>query len=160
MAKLRLDKKAARSTTGPLRGKVAKVAKKAAPREPIPTGATLVQRMVLCGKCPKLHGPYWYAAWKKDGRTRWRYIGSDGAMARVLEERHRTKIDGTATGLERLGKRAGERLGVRCVECGQLAGGRCVDCGAAVCSPTSPTACHKHAHGKVPRRIAKRSRRS
>ncbi|MFW5933165.1 MAG: hypothetical protein ACOCT8_00375 [Actinomycetota bacterium] len=26
-----------------------------------------------CGSCP--HGPYWYAYWKQDGRTRKRYIG-------------------------------------------------------------------------------------
>ncbi|MBW3621691.1 MAG: hypothetical protein KY461_15720 [Actinobacteria bacterium] len=26
-----------------------------------------------CGTCP--HGPYWYAYWKEDGRTRSRYIG-------------------------------------------------------------------------------------
>jgi hypothetical protein len=26
-----------------------------------------------CGACP--HGPYWYAYWKQDGRTRKQYIG-------------------------------------------------------------------------------------
>jgi hypothetical protein len=26
-----------------------------------------------CTKCP--HGPYWYAYWKEDGRTRSRYVG-------------------------------------------------------------------------------------
>jgi Family of unknown function (DUF6788) len=26
-----------------------------------------------CSRCP--HGPYWYAYWKQDGRTRSRYIG-------------------------------------------------------------------------------------
>jgi hypothetical protein len=36
------------------------------------------QEHVRCGKsgctsCP--HGPYWYAYWKEDGRTRKRYIG-------------------------------------------------------------------------------------
>jgi hypothetical protein len=36
------------------------------------------QQHVRCGKasctsCP--HGPYWYAFWKEDGRTRKRYIG-------------------------------------------------------------------------------------
>jgi hypothetical protein len=36
------------------------------------------QQHVRCGKpsctsCP--HGPYWYALWKEDGRTRKRYIG-------------------------------------------------------------------------------------
>ncbi len=41
-------------------------------------GVTYQQEMVRCGKetcstCP--HGPYWYAYWKEDGRTRSRYIG-------------------------------------------------------------------------------------
>ena len=26
-----------------------------------------------CTRCP--HGPYWYAYWKEDGRTRSRYVG-------------------------------------------------------------------------------------
>lgn len=26
-----------------------------------------------CGTCP--HGPYWYAYWREDGRTRSQYIG-------------------------------------------------------------------------------------
>ena len=26
-----------------------------------------------CTKCP--HGPYWYAAWREDGRVRTRYVG-------------------------------------------------------------------------------------
>ncbi len=39
---------------------------------------TYRQEEVRCGKdrctsCP--HGPYWYAYWKEDGRTRSRYIG-------------------------------------------------------------------------------------
>jgi hypothetical protein len=39
---------------------------------------TFRQEMVRCGKdgcttCP--HGPYWYAYWREDGRTRSRYIG-------------------------------------------------------------------------------------
>ncbi|MBW3562569.1 MAG: hypothetical protein KY437_08740 [Actinobacteria bacterium] len=39
---------------------------------------TYRQEHVRCGKdrcttCP--HGPYWYAYWKEDGRTRSRYIG-------------------------------------------------------------------------------------
>ena len=34
-------------------------------------------RHVLCGKprCRKLHGPYWYAYWKRGGRVRTAYIG-------------------------------------------------------------------------------------
>jgi hypothetical protein len=39
---------------------------------------TFRQEMVRCGKqgcttCP--HGPYWYAYWREDGRTKSRYIG-------------------------------------------------------------------------------------
>jgi hypothetical protein len=39
---------------------------------------TFRQETVKCGKqgctrCP--HGPYWYAYWREDGRTRSRYIG-------------------------------------------------------------------------------------
>lgn len=41
---------------------------------------TFRQEMVKCGKegctrCP--HGPYWYAYWREDGRTRSRYVGKD-----------------------------------------------------------------------------------
>ena len=44
----------------------------------LPTGLSYRQEHVRCGKptcsrCP--HGPYWYAYWKEDGRTRKRYIG-------------------------------------------------------------------------------------
>ena len=39
---------------------------------------TFRQEFVKCGKdgcttCP--HGPYWYAYWREDGRTRSRYVG-------------------------------------------------------------------------------------
>ena len=49
------------------------------PSEPgLPRGLTYRQEEVVCGKdscssCP--HGPYWYAYWKEEGRTRKRYIG-------------------------------------------------------------------------------------
>ncbi len=41
---------------------------------------TFRQEMVKCGKqgctrCP--HGPYWYAYWREDGRTRSRYVGKN-----------------------------------------------------------------------------------
>ena len=44
----------------------------------LPPSLTYRQEEVRCGKsgcttCP--HGPYWYAYWKQDGRTRKRYIG-------------------------------------------------------------------------------------
>jgi hypothetical protein len=44
----------------------------------LPPNLTYRQEEVRCGKatcrsCP--HGPYWYAYWKEDGRTRKRYIG-------------------------------------------------------------------------------------
>jgi hypothetical protein len=44
----------------------------------LPQGLTYRQETVKCGKpactrCP--HGPYWYAYWKEEGRTRKRYIG-------------------------------------------------------------------------------------
>ncbi len=39
-----------------------------------------------CGSCP--HGPYWYAFWKEDGRTRSQYIGGVlPAQVRALVER-------------------------------------------------------------------------
>lgn len=45
---------------------------------PPPAKVSYRQEHVNCGKdrcrsCP--HGPYWYAYWKEDGRTRSRYIG-------------------------------------------------------------------------------------
>lgn len=44
----------------------------------LPPTLSYRQEEVRCGKqgctrCP--HGPYWYAYWKEDGRTRKRYIG-------------------------------------------------------------------------------------
>ncbi len=46
--------------------------------EELPAGISYRKQYVRCGKerctrCP--HGPYWYAYWKEDGRTRRRYIG-------------------------------------------------------------------------------------
>lgn len=43
-----------------------------------PARVSYRQEQVRCGKagcsaCP--HGPYWYAYWKEDGRTRKQYIG-------------------------------------------------------------------------------------
>lgn len=44
------------------------------------SAVTFRQEMVKCGKekctrCP--HGPYWYAYWREDGRTRSRYVGKE-----------------------------------------------------------------------------------
>lgn len=44
----------------------------------LPPTLSYRQEHVRCGKescrsCP--HGPYWYAYWKEDGRTRKRYVG-------------------------------------------------------------------------------------
>jgi hypothetical protein len=39
-------------------------------------GATLRLEFVRCGRCPKQHGPYWYAYWKDyRGVTHKQYIG-------------------------------------------------------------------------------------
>lgn len=43
-----------------------------------PGKVTFRQEFVRCGKehcttCP--HGPYWYAYWREDGKTRSRYVG-------------------------------------------------------------------------------------
>ena len=49
------------------------------PEPPTPQSKiTFRQQSVKCGKagctaCP--HGPYWYAYWREDGKTRSRYIG-------------------------------------------------------------------------------------
>lgn len=45
----------------------------------VPQHVTYRQEEVRCGRetcstCP--HGPYWYAYWKEDGRTRKLYIGA------------------------------------------------------------------------------------
>ena len=42
-----------------------------------------------CGACP--HGPYWYAFWKEDGRSRSQYIGRElpADVRRLVEERER-----------------------------------------------------------------------
>ena len=40
-------------------------------------GVSYQLRPIRCGKatCLKWHGPYWYAFWWSDGRTRCKYIG-------------------------------------------------------------------------------------
>ncbi|MCL4490108.1 MAG: hypothetical protein M1570_18545 [Chloroflexi bacterium] len=60
---------------------------------------TLRYETVRCGKpnctrCP--HGPYWYAYWKENGRTRSRYVGRTlPRKARdVYEKKLRTKQNG------------------------------------------------------------------
>jgi hypothetical protein len=42
----------------------------------VPRRATLRLEFVQCGRCPKQHGPYWYAYWKDyRGVTQKLYIG-------------------------------------------------------------------------------------
>lgn len=48
-----------------------------------------------CSRCP--HGPYWYAYWKENGRTRSRYIGRTlPAPARQsYEQKHQARLNKT-----------------------------------------------------------------
>lgn len=48
---------------------------------------TFELRAIQCGKgrCRKWHGPYWYAAQKKEGRTRWVYVGKRLDVGKALE---------------------------------------------------------------------------
>jgi hypothetical protein len=41
----------------------------------VPRRATFRCEHVNCGRCPKKHGPYWYAYWRDQGQLRKRYIG-------------------------------------------------------------------------------------
>ncbi len=84
------------------RGKLAPVRVR---HEPTTPGVTYQLEHVLCGKarCPKLHGPYWYAYWKTGGRVRKRYIGK---RFHVVEW-----LGGSLTSVERAGPGLGNRLG-------------------------------------------------
>jgi hypothetical protein len=53
----------------------------------VPRGATLRLQWVDCGKCRKWHGPYWYAFWFVDGKTRSEYVGSDRKLAAFVARR-------------------------------------------------------------------------
>ena len=46
-----------------------------------------------CTRCP--HGPYWYAYWKENGRTRSRYVGRvlPEKARQVHEEKQRAKLE-------------------------------------------------------------------
>lgn len=46
-----------------------------------------------CTRCP--HGPYWYAYWKENGRTRSRYIGRTlpGAARKSYDEKHQARLE-------------------------------------------------------------------
>ncbi len=46
-----------------------------------------------CSRCP--HGPYWYAYWKENGRTRSRYIGRalPGPARESYEEKRRARLE-------------------------------------------------------------------
>jgi len=80
--------------------------------ERVPKGATLRRQKVRCGKvtCAKLHGPYWYAAWKEDGKTRTAYIGTDAKMSAFLKERSDlVMVHARAVAEESFWKRTGRR---------------------------------------------------
>lgn len=46
-----------------------------------------------CSRCP--HGPYWYAYWKENGRTRSRYIGRTlpAVAKQSYEAKHQAKLE-------------------------------------------------------------------
>ncbi|MGB8646706.1 MAG: DUF6788 family protein [Anaerolineae bacterium] len=46
-----------------------------------------------CSRCP--HGPYWYAYWKEDGRTRSRYIGRalPGMARQSYEAKRKARLE-------------------------------------------------------------------
>lgn len=51
-------------------------------RRGIPDKATYRQRFMRCGRCESCfrgegHGPYWYAYWNEEGRTRTAYVGRE-----------------------------------------------------------------------------------
>lgn len=75
----RLDEYELRRLLIVVRGLLVGVDGQPAPGEAgLPPNLTYRQEHVRCGKehctrCP--HGPYWYAYWKEEGRTRKRYIG-------------------------------------------------------------------------------------
>ena len=47
-------------------------------------GATLRLEFVSCGRCPKQHGPYWYAYWKDyRGVTHKQYIGKHLSLIHI-----------------------------------------------------------------------------
>lgn len=70
----------------------------------VPAGATIRRQYVLCGRCPKWHGPYWYAYWFTGGKTRSAYIGSDERLARFLDAR-----SGRADSVDYIGEPAAPR---------------------------------------------------
>lgn len=46
-----------------------------------------------CTRCP--HGPYWYAYWKEDGRTRSRYVGRSlpDRIRAIHEQKQRARLE-------------------------------------------------------------------
>jgi hypothetical protein len=46
-----------------------------------------------CTRCP--HGPYWYAYWKENGRTRSRYVGRmlPDKARQVYEDKQRARLE-------------------------------------------------------------------
>ena len=55
----------------------------------MPRRATFRCEHVNCGRCPKKHGPYWYAYWRDRGQLRKRYIGRQlgRSITRMLARR-------------------------------------------------------------------------
>lgn len=56
------------------------------------TAITYQLERIDCGRCPKWHGPYWYAYWKRDGKLRKLYIGRKfrSLVAKDLDDRDQT----------------------------------------------------------------------
>lgn len=61
-----------------------------------PDGVTYRQLLIRCGKDPCTcikglgHGPYWYACWHDNGRTRTRYVGKTFKEIKVPAARKRS----------------------------------------------------------------------
>ena len=90
----------------------------------LPSTLTYRQEHVRCGKdscsrCP--HGPYWYAYWREEGRTRKRYIGRH-LPGQPLQPVQPDPEASTASAAERVDGSAGRRD--RGAEQGRLSGGQ------------------------------------
>jgi hypothetical protein len=60
----------------------------------------LRQEYVKCGRCPREHGPYWYAYWKDyRGVTRKQYLGKHLPEANQAQAAREPPSDGPHTGV-------------------------------------------------------------